>query len=45
MESNWVSLANKNYKIEMTIVQLTDEVFQMKQQHGEINTENIRQDF
>ncbi|KAM7053880.1 pre-mRNA-splicing factor SPF27 isoform 2-T2 [Molossus nigricans] len=45
MESNWVSLVSKNYEIERTIVQLENEVFQMKQQHGEANKENIRQDF
>ena len=42
---SWVSLVSKNYEIERTIVQLENEVFQMKQQHGEANKENIRQDF
>uniref|UniRef100_A0A8C5KP17 Pre-mRNA-splicing factor SPF27 n=1 Tax=Jaculus jaculus TaxID=51337 RepID=A0A8C5KP17_JACJA len=45
MESNWVSLVSKNYEIEWTIVQLENEIFQIKQQHGEANKENIRQDF
>ncbi|KAF4026395.1 hypothetical protein G4228_018473 [Cervus hanglu yarkandensis] len=45
MESTWVSLVSKNYEIERTIVQLENELFQMKQQHGEANKENIRQDF
>ncbi|XP_058572133.1 pre-mRNA-splicing factor SPF27 isoform X2 [Neofelis nebulosa] len=45
MESTWVSLVSKNYEIERTIVQLENEIFQMKQQHGEANKENIRQDF
>ncbi|KAM5327706.1 pre-mRNA-splicing factor SPF27-like [Glossophaga mutica] len=45
MESNWVSLVSTNYDIERTIVQLENEVFHMKQQHGEVNKENIRQDF
>uniref|UniRef100_A0A8C5K4W2 Pre-mRNA-splicing factor SPF27 n=1 Tax=Jaculus jaculus TaxID=51337 RepID=A0A8C5K4W2_JACJA len=45
MESNWVSLVSKNYEIERTIVQLENEIFQIKQQHGEANKENIRQDF
>ncbi|CAI9178877.1 unnamed protein product [Rangifer tarandus platyrhynchus] len=45
MESTWVSLVSKNYEIERTIVQLENELFQMKQQHGEANEENIRQDF
>lgn len=35
MESNWVSLVSKNHELGRTIVQLEDEVFQMKQQHGE----------
>ncbi|XP_025728275.1 pre-mRNA-splicing factor SPF27 isoform X2 [Mirounga angustirostris] len=42
---SWVSLVSKNYEIERTIVQLENEIFQMKQQHGEANKENIRQDF
>ncbi|XP_074237324.1 pre-mRNA-splicing factor SPF27 isoform X3 [Saimiri boliviensis] len=45
MESNWVSLVSKNYEIERTIVQLENEIYQIKQQHGEANKENIRQDF
>ncbi|VTJ66891.1 Hypothetical predicted protein [Marmota monax] len=45
MESNWVSLVSKNYEIERTIVQLENEIFQIKQQNGEANKENIRQDF
>ncbi|KAB0342548.1 hypothetical protein FD754_019474 [Muntiacus muntjak] len=45
MESTWVSLVSKNYEIERKIVQLENELFQMKQQHGEANKENIRQDF
>ncbi|XP_034846131.1 pre-mRNA-splicing factor SPF27 isoform X3 [Mirounga angustirostris] len=43
--NDWVSLVSKNYEIERTIVQLENEIFQMKQQHGEANKENIRQDF
>ncbi|KAJ8784743.1 hypothetical protein J1605_008094 [Eschrichtius robustus] len=42
---SWVSLVSKNYEIERTIVQLENELFQMKQQHGEANKENMRQDF
>ncbi|XP_005988513.1 pre-mRNA-splicing factor SPF27 isoform X2 [Latimeria chalumnae] len=45
MESNWVSLVSKNYEIERAIVQLENEISQLKQQHGEENKENIRQDF
>ncbi|EHB07496.1 Pre-mRNA-splicing factor SPF27 [Heterocephalus glaber] len=45
MESNWVSLVSKNYKIEWTIVQLENEIYQIMQQQGEANKENIRQDF
>uniref|UniRef100_A0A4W5LZC3 Pre-mRNA-splicing factor SPF27 n=1 Tax=Hucho hucho TaxID=62062 RepID=A0A4W5LZC3_9TELE len=45
LESNWVSLVSKNYEIERAIVQLENEVGQLKQQHGEENKENIRQDF
>ncbi|XP_053446502.1 pre-mRNA-splicing factor SPF27 isoform X3 [Nycticebus coucang] len=42
---SWVSLVSKNYEIERTIVQLENEIYQLKQQHGEANKENIRQDF
>ncbi|KAM5161257.1 pre-mRNA-splicing factor SPF27 isoform 2-T2 [Callospermophilus lateralis] len=42
---SWVSLVSKNYEIERTIVQLENEIFQIKQQNGEANKENIRQDF
>lgn len=35
IESNWVSLVSENYEIERTIEQLENEVFQMKQKHGE----------
>lgn len=42
---SWVSLVSKNYEIERTIVQLENEIYQIKQQHGEANKENIRQDF
>ncbi|XP_074920911.1 pre-mRNA-splicing factor SPF27 isoform X2 [Chelonoidis abingdonii] len=45
MESTWVSLVSKNYEIERTIVQLENEILQIKQQHGEANKENIEQDF
>ncbi|XP_005059585.1 PREDICTED: pre-mRNA-splicing factor SPF27, partial [Ficedula albicollis] len=45
MESTWVSLVSKNYEIERTIVQLENEISQIKQQHGEANKENIQQDF
>ncbi|KAM9255326.1 pre-mRNA-splicing factor SPF27 isoform 2-T2 [Cariama cristata] len=45
MESTWVSLVSKNYEIERTIVQLENEISQIKQQHGEGNKENIQQDF
>uniref|UniRef100_F7FQ59 Pre-mRNA-splicing factor SPF27 n=1 Tax=Ornithorhynchus anatinus TaxID=9258 RepID=F7FQ59_ORNAN len=45
MESTWVSLVSKNYEIERTIVQLENEIYQIKQQHGEANKENIQQDF
>uniref|UniRef100_A0A8C7MJG2 Pre-mRNA-splicing factor SPF27 n=1 Tax=Oncorhynchus kisutch TaxID=8019 RepID=A0A8C7MJG2_ONCKI len=45
LESNWVSLVSKNYEIERAIVQLENEVGQLKQQHGDENKENIRQDF
>jgi len=40
-----VSLVSKNYEIERTIVQLENEISQIKQQHGEANKENIQQDF
>lgn len=43
--SRWVSLVSKNYEIERTIVQLENEILQIKQQHGEANKENIEQDF
>uniref|UniRef100_A0A2I3RUL2 Uncharacterized protein n=1 Tax=Pan troglodytes TaxID=9598 RepID=A0A2I3RUL2_PANTR len=39
MESNWISVT------ERTIFQLENEIYQIKQQHGEANKENIRQDF
>uniref|UniRef100_A0A672N8H8 Pre-mRNA-splicing factor SPF27 n=1 Tax=Sinocyclocheilus grahami TaxID=75366 RepID=A0A672N8H8_SINGR len=45
LESNWVSLVSKNYEIERAIIQLENEVAQMKQQQGDENKENIRQDF
>uniref|UniRef100_A0A2K6P1M4 Uncharacterized protein n=1 Tax=Rhinopithecus roxellana TaxID=61622 RepID=A0A2K6P1M4_RHIRO len=45
MESNWISMVSKNYEIEQTIAQLENEIYQIKQQHGEANKENIRQDF
>ncbi|XP_073176172.1 pre-mRNA-splicing factor SPF27 isoform X2 [Lepidochelys kempii] len=45
MESTWVSLVSKNYEIERTIVQLENEILQIKQQHGEANKENIEQEF
>uniref|UniRef100_A0A674AUN7 Pre-mRNA-splicing factor SPF27 n=1 Tax=Salmo trutta TaxID=8032 RepID=A0A674AUN7_SALTR len=45
LESNWVSLVSKNYEIERAIVQLENEVGQLKQQRGDENKENIRQDF
>ncbi|KAK2526536.1 Bcas2 [Columba guinea] len=45
MESTWVSLVSKNYEIERTIVQLENEISQIKQQHGEANKENIQQEF
>lgn len=40
-----MSLVSKNYEIERTIVQLENEISQIKQQHGEANKENIQQDF
>ncbi|CAK6955048.1 pre-mRNA-splicing factor SPF27 [Scomber scombrus] len=45
LESNWVSLVSKNYEIERAIVQLENEVAQLRQQQGDENKENIRQDF
>ncbi|MEQ2275764.1 Pre-mRNA-splicing factor SPF27, partial [Xenotaenia resolanae] len=47
LESNWVSLVSKNYEIERAIVQLENEVGQLRQQQGDgdENKENIRQDF
>uniref|UniRef100_A0A8C5VYE3 Pre-mRNA-splicing factor SPF27 n=1 Tax=Microcebus murinus TaxID=30608 RepID=A0A8C5VYE3_MICMU len=43
--SSWVSLVSKNYEIEWTIVQLENEIYQIKQQQRETNKENIHQDF
>ncbi|KAG2468156.1 SPF27 factor, partial [Polypterus senegalus] len=45
LESTWVSLVSKNYEIERAIVQLENEIYQLKQQHGDENKENIRQEF
>ncbi|XP_056585428.1 pre-mRNA-splicing factor SPF27 [Triplophysa dalaica] len=45
LESNWVSLVSKNYEIERAIVHLENEIAQTKQQQGDENKENIRQDF
>lgn len=45
LPSRWVSLVSKNYEIERTIVQLENEISQIKQQQGEANKENIQQDF
>lgn len=42
---SWVSLVSKNYEIERAIIQLENEVVQLKQQQGDENKENIRQDF
>lgn len=42
---SWVSLVSKNYEIERAIVQLENEVGQLRQQQGDENKENIRQDF
>lgn len=42
---SWVSLVSKNYEIERAIVQLENEVGQLKQQQGDENKENIRQDY
>uniref|UniRef100_A0A2K5LQ48 Pre-mRNA-splicing factor SPF27 n=1 Tax=Cercocebus atys TaxID=9531 RepID=A0A2K5LQ48_CERAT len=44
-ESNWISMVSKNYEIEQIIAQLENEIYQIKQQHGEANKENIQQDF
>ncbi|XP_063811498.1 pre-mRNA-splicing factor SPF27 [Pseudophryne corroboree] len=41
MESTWVSLVSKNYEIERAIVQLENEINQLKQNDGE-NKENIQ---
>ncbi|CAI9536865.1 unnamed protein product [Staurois parvus] len=41
MESTWVSLVSKNYEIERAIVQLENEIQQLKQRDGE-NKENIK---
>lgn len=43
--NSWVSLVSKNYEIERAIVQLENEVAQLRQQQGDENKENIRQDF
>ncbi|XP_066500615.1 pre-mRNA-splicing factor SPF27 [Hoplias malabaricus] len=45
LESTWVSLVSKNYEIERAIVQLENDIAQIRQQQGEENKENIRQDF
>uniref|UniRef100_A0A8C2XP09 Pre-mRNA-splicing factor SPF27 n=1 Tax=Cyclopterus lumpus TaxID=8103 RepID=A0A8C2XP09_CYCLU len=45
LESNWVSLVSKNFEIERAIIQLENEVTQLRQQQGDENKENIRQDF
>ncbi|XP_069797603.1 pre-mRNA-splicing factor SPF27 isoform X2 [Narcine bancroftii] len=42
---SWVALVSKNYEIERAIVQLEGEINKMKQQQGDENKENIRQDF
>lgn len=42
---SWVSLVSKNYEIERAIVHLENEIAQTKQQQGDENKENIRQDF
>ncbi|XP_032898216.1 pre-mRNA-splicing factor SPF27 isoform X3 [Amblyraja radiata] len=42
---SWVALVSKNYEIERAIVQLEGEIKKMKQQQGDENKENIRQDF
>ncbi|XP_072269615.1 pre-mRNA-splicing factor SPF27 [Pyxicephalus adspersus] len=41
MESTWVSLVSKNYEIERAIVQLENEIQQLKQRDGE-DKENIK---
>lgn len=43
--NSWVSLVSKNYEIERAIVQLENEMTQLRQQQGDENKENIRQDF
>lgn len=43
--NSWVSLVSKNYEIERAIVQLENEITQLRQQQGDENKENIRQDF
>jgi len=45
LESNWVSLVSKNYEIERAIIQLENQITQLKQTQGDENKENIRQDF
>ncbi|KAM9321580.1 pre-mRNA-splicing factor SPF27 [Gastrophryne carolinensis] len=42
MESTWVSLVSKNYEIERAIVQLENEIQQLKQQKNGENKENIK---
>ncbi|XP_078500517.1 pre-mRNA-splicing factor SPF27 [Lissotriton helveticus] len=44
MESTWVSLVSKNYEIERAIVQLEIDIHHIKQQQGDENKENIKQD-
>lgn len=43
--NSWVSLVSKNYEIERAIIHLENEVTQLRQQQGDENKENIRQDF
>lgn len=43
--NSWVSLVSKNYEIERAIVQLENEISHLRQQQGDENKENIRQDF
>lgn len=43
--NSWVSLVSKNYEIERAIIQMENEVTQLRQQQGDENKENIRQDF
>lgn len=43
--NSWVSLVSKNYEIERAIVQLENEMTRLRQQQGDENKENIRQDF